>query len=170
MKWDLLQVQERASSRQWAPRAAKARSKVIRIPAAEFATANSQASVQSLGVANAADVAIRNGSSTPPGSGNSTTRSSANNLSYTRHASFIARGFPSMAPVVVSSRRRPTWVNRVKAIVPSVLFHHAFAKRRWIWCSITMAIHTLTSGKFNEAVDFVIGEFERFAAAGGNER
>jgi len=59
-----------------------------------------------------------------------TTRASSNRRSWTRQASFMWSGLPSIAAEVVSSRKTLIWVKRVKAICVSAASHQDRAALR----------------------------------------
>src|ERR1017187_1744691 len=77
-------------------RAASARIEGDHAPPAHSAKACNQASAQSLGEAALPEAHSRKRISTPDGSGTNATRSSSKRRSWTRQASAIVKGLPSM--------------------------------------------------------------------------
>jgi hypothetical protein len=102
----------------------------------------------------------RKRASTSAGSGTSATRSSSNSRSWTRQASVMDNGLPSMAAAVVISRRKPICVIRENAIQPVSCSHQRWAATACTCSDEAKASQTFTSGKLNELIDLFVSEVD----------
>lgn len=140
-----------------------------KVPAASRAKASSHASAHTLGEACRPAAYLRNRASADGGSGQNSTRSSSKSRSWTRHASDMLRGLPSMAAAMVISRRKPICVNLENAIRLVSRSHHRRAIAEWTCSAVAKASQTLTSGKLNEVIDLFVGTVNA-SSSGGNQR